>query len=109
MRGSRYTNEQRRKAAQAYVVSGSAKQAAVAAGVPERTARYWCQPQGAAQSPIFAELCRDERDRLYPLSYRVSEKLLDRIEDELHSGRPSLRDLTRFLGFVLPLWERGTR
>jgi hypothetical protein len=90
MRGSRYSDEQRRKAARAYVLTGSAKQAAAAAGVPERTARHWCQPQGAPQPSIFAELYREERARLDRIGARIrlANKTLDQIEDQLTNGEP---------------------
>jgi hypothetical protein len=88
MRGSRYSYEQRRKAAITYVLTGSAKQAAAAAGVPERTARHWCQPEGAPRYPYFAELCREERLGLDGERTRLASMLLRGIEDRLRNGEP---------------------
>src|SRR6266496_1570600 len=97
MRGSRYSDDQRRKAAIGYVLTGSAKQAAAMAGIPERTARYWCQPDGAPQPPSFADLCRAERVRLYRARARLAMKTTKRIEDRLERGEFSFRDQLRLL------------
>jgi hypothetical protein len=86
MRGSRHSDEQRRKAARAYVLTGSVKAAAAAAGVPERTARHWCQPEGAPQYPYFAELCREERLGLEGALHRAAMLTLRQIEKRSGTG-----------------------
>jgi hypothetical protein len=107
VRGSRYTNEQRRKAAHVYAVTGSAKQAAAAAGIPERTARYWCQPDGAPQSPIFAKLCREAVDSLIPEHASVGMKLLRALDDRLDKDEVSTRELIAYLRILSPpKWGR---
>ena len=116
MRGSRHTDEQRRKAARAYVLTGSVKAAAAAACVPERTARHWCQPEGAPQYPYFAELCREERLGLDGQLRRTVLLTLRQIEKRLWDGDPHVvkgvtqhraipvRDLLRLLR-VLPVTD----
>jgi hypothetical protein len=108
MQGSRHNDEQRRKAAHAYMVTGSAKEAAAAAGVSERTARHWCQPRGRLQHPNFAELCREAVDRLVPEHLRVGMKLLRALNDRLDKGDVSTRDLIALLRFFHPpeRWRR---
>jgi hypothetical protein len=88
MRGSRHSDEQRRKAARAYVLTGSVKAAAAAAGVPERTARHRCQPEGAPQYPYFAELCREERLGLEGACPHMGMLTLGQIEKRLRKGEP---------------------
>ncbi len=96
------------------MLTGSVKAAAAAAGVPERTARHWCQPEGAPQYPYFAELCREERLGLEGALHRAAMLTLRQIEKRLRDGDPRvvngvtqhrqipLRELLRLLR-VLPV------
>jgi hypothetical protein len=70
------------------VLTGSVKAAAAAANVPERTARHWCQPEGAPQYPYFAELCREERLGLEGACQRIGMLTLRQLEKRLRDGEP---------------------
>jgi len=79
MRGSRYGDEQRCEAVVTYLLTGNATLAATLSGVPGRTVRHWCQPEGAPQAPYIAKLCHGQGSAAL---IRARSIIIDRVADQ---------------------------